>query len=50
VYELFVALTFFKGDIGHGPGFILNLSHLVIPCSRVIFIYITLVKQAGGRV
>jgi len=47
VYEIFVAITFFQGDPSKGVGFILNLSHLVIPTARIIFIYVTLIKQAG---
>jgi len=47
IYEFFVGYAFLQGDGPHGVAFILNLSHLVIPISRIIFIYVTLIKQAG---
>jgi len=47
VYEVFIALAFFQGDVARGVSFVLNSSFLVIPISRVIFIYLTLIKQAG---
>lgn len=49
IYEIFIAWRFFLGDSDYGVSFILNLSHLVIPVSRIIFTYVTLVKQAGDR-
>lgn len=49
VYEIFVAIAFFQGNPPNGVGFILNLSHLVIPTSRIIFIYLTLIKQAEEK-
>lgn len=49
IYEIFLAFTFFDGfNPSYGPAFLLSLSYLVIPLSRVVFIYVTLVKQAGG--
>lgn len=49
VYGIFLAITFFDGfSPTYGPAFLLSLSYLVIPLSRVVFIYVTFVKQAGG--
>lgn len=47
IYEVFVFIAFLQGDVPHGVGFVLNLSHLVIPIARIVFIYVTLIKQAG---
>lgn len=50
VYEIFLAFALFQGDrAGLGPAFVLSLSYLVVPTSRMVFIYVTLIKQAGGK-
>jgi hypothetical protein len=49
VYEAFVVSDFIQDNPADGVAFILNLSHLIIPISRIVFIYVTLVKQAGDK-
>lgn len=49
IYAVFLAVAFFDGSRAYGPAFILSLSYLVIPTSRVVFIYVTLIKQAGSK-
>jgi hypothetical protein len=49
IYEFFEVLAFFQGNEHAGVSLVLNLSLLVIPISRVILIYIMLVKQAGDQ-
>ena len=49
LYELVVFWQFTQGNPSYGPQFVLNISHLVIPGSRVLFIYLTLIKQAGDK-
>lgn len=50
VYEVFLAIAFVEGGRpGLGPTFILSLSYLVIPITRVVFIYVTLIKQARSK-
>lgn len=46
LYEVYVAVDFFGGNFSNGANLILNLSHLVIPIVRIVFIYLTLIKQA----
>lgn len=48
IYEAFILIDFLNSSPSDGVNFILNLSHLIIPIARIVFIYVTLVKQAGG--
>lgn len=47
IYEVFVFISAIQGH-PTADGFVLNLSHLVIPVVRVVFIYLTLIKQADN--
>lgn len=46
LFEIYGAVIFFGGNFETGANLILNTSHLVIPIVRIVFIYLTLIKQA----
>lgn len=46
LYEVYVAIDVFTGNFDNAANLILNTSHLVIPIVRIVFIYLTLIKQA----
>lgn len=48
LYAVFLLVGYFQGDTHNGIEIILTLSRLVIPSARIVFIYVTLIKQAEG--